>query len=242
MTLSSAITTLIEDQDNYELVRDRIAVILKVESEAQQALALAALPDAKDPNNWKLRVFTEATDPWEQFLPVDAPDVSSPAFAAPIVNVWFDQETFDKSRSTPLRQLAQGTFNIDCYGYGVSRANGSGHDPGSKAAALEAQRAGRLVRKMLMAGQYCPSLGFPRGAAQFIWDRFVTSVTSLQPQMGEHHGFHVQAVRIALSVDYSEFAPEYQPVLLEEVGISLKRDDTTGEVFLTYQVGESPPP
>lgn len=240
MTLTAQITTLIDKHDNFEIVRDRLVEILLVESAAQQVLAAAADPTPKDPDQWKLRVFSEASDPWEQFLPVDAPDEAMPAFVVPIVNVWFDSESLQPGRSTANTQVFDGTFHLDCYGYGISQETDTGHVPGDTAAVGEAQRAARIVRNIIMAGQYF-TLGFPTKAQQFVWGRRVDAVDAFFPGMSEKRGFHVCAMRVTVHVEFSEFAPEYQPVLLEELNIQIRRT-AEGEVFLEYQVGESPEP
>ena len=59
------IAELIDKQDNSEIVRDQIAAILATEVANQQALATA---DGKDPADYKLRIYTERSNPWEAFL------------------------------------------------------------------------------------------------------------------------------------------------------------------------------
>lgn len=105
------IASLIDKQDTVEIIRDQIAAILALETTAQQALATAA---AKDPDLWKLRIYQERANPWEN-LPSKTDDRS------PVVNVWWDSSTFDMSASNIVeRQKSSATINIDCYGYGIS--------------------------------------------------------------------------------------------------------------------------
>jgi hypothetical protein len=161
--MPAQILSLITDRDNCEVVRDRIAEILLIEVASQKALAAAADP-LQDPDDWDLRVFTERTNPWDEFLPCDG-DEEHQSTATPIVNVWFDTSQFDsRSSDTVERQKATVVYNIDCYGYGVSSDGDVDHDAGDARAALEAQRAMRLVRKILMAGSYI-YLGLPRGSS-----------------------------------------------------------------------------
>ena len=138
---------LIDKQDNFEIIRDQIAAILTTEIASQQALATAA---AKDPDEWKLRIFTERSNPWEQYLNNPEADPS------PIVNVWFENDKFDPSGSNiDERQKTEAVYNIDCYGYGVSEdVIAGGHKPGDREAAFEVQKALRLVRNILMAAEY----------------------------------------------------------------------------------------
>src|SRR6185369_14262874 len=146
-TVPSKITTLIDRQDNSELICYQIGAILLAESLSQQALATAA---GKNPNLWKLRVFVERSNAWEMWSDAPSAGKPKPDFDRwPIVNVSFDQETFDKSKGDPHeRQAADGTFFIDCFGLGISadNPNGLGHYTGDELAAIEAKRAYRLVR------------------------------------------------------------------------------------------------
>ena len=57
---------LIDKQDSFEIVRDQIAAILKTEITSQIALATTA--GKPNPDDWKLRIFSERANPWEQFL------------------------------------------------------------------------------------------------------------------------------------------------------------------------------
>src|SRR3954470_11247609 len=107
--MPAQITELIDRADNSERVRDQIAAILLVEQQNQQALATLA---GKDPEQWRLRIFSERSNPWEVFRDQDAEDFDT----APIVNVTFDNSTFDMASSNIVeRQKATGTFNVDCY-------------------------------------------------------------------------------------------------------------------------------
>jgi hypothetical protein len=212
------IQTLIDKQDNFEIVRDQIAAILVLEVASQMSLASAA---AKDPNDWKLRVFTERSNPWEQWLN-DQTDLS------PIVNVWFDNENFDpKASNISERQKTDGVFNIDCYGYGMSSDNvAGGHIPGDRGAAFAAQKAIKLVRNILMASEYT-YLGM-RG---LVWSRWPQSITSFQPQLGDRPVQNIVGARIAFSVGFNEFSPQYVPETLELLSVGVKRVED-GEIVL----------
>src|SRR6478735_6325253 len=102
--MPALITTLIDRRDNSELICDQIGAILLAESTAQQALAAGA---GKNPKLWKLRVFTERTNAWEMWLDAPSASKAKPDFdRSPIVNVSFDQETFDKSKGDPHERQA----------------------------------------------------------------------------------------------------------------------------------------
>ena len=204
------ITTLIDKLDTAEMVRDQIAAILALESAAQVVLATAA--GKPSPNEWALRVYQERSNPWEN-LPDGGP---------PVVNVWWDSSTYDQASSNIVeRQKSTATINIDCYGYGKSADDGStGHIAGDRNAAETAQRAFRLVRNILMAGEYT-YLGM-RGV---VWQRWVESVTLMQPQQGGQNVHQVVGARLALRVEFNEFSPQVEPVVLELLTVDVRRTE-----------------
>lgn len=215
------ITQLIDKQDNFEIVRDRIAEILKIDIENQKTLAVAA---GKDPALWDLRVFSERNNPWEEYQYADAPK-------SPIVNVWFDSLDSDDSASdTVERQKVNGIFNVDCYACGTSIETAEGHTPGDETAALDIHRAIRLVRNILMAGCYT-YLGFPRKEKQFVWGRKVTSVNIFQPAPDDATVQNIIGARLVFRVTFNELSPQVEPVPLEIISIKVKRAEN-GEILL----------
>lgn len=217
------IDALIDKQDNFEIIRDQIAAILTTETDSQQALAKAA--NKKNPKLWKLRVFTEranAIEEWRDIGPTKTIDES------PIVNVWYDNGSFPMNKGNVVeRQAHDAVYNIDCYGAGFSGDNpGGGHFLGDKEAALEAQRAIRLVRNILMAADYT-YLGL-RGT---VWRRWPQSITVFQPQIDGRPVSHVVGARIALRVEFNELAPQITPETLELLTVGVKRTED-GEIVL----------
>lgn len=212
------IDSLIDKQDNFEIVRDQIAAILVLEVASQMALATAA---AKDPEDWKLRIFSERSNPWEQWLN-DQTDTS------PIVNVWVDNSNFDpKSSNVMERQKSETVYNIDCYGYGQSSDDPTGgHIPGDQDAAFEVHRALRLVRNILMAAEYTYL-----GLRKLVWTRMVQSVTIFQPQLDGLSVQNISGARLAFRVAFNEFAPQVTPVTLELLSVDVKRTED-GEIIL----------
>lgn len=208
------IATLIDKQDTVEIVRDQVAAILALEQAAQVALATTAAKP--DPDLWKLRVYQERSNIWEN-LPGENNDQS------PVVNVWWDSSTFDMSASNIVeRQKSVATINIDCYGYGESADDGgTGHIAGDKKAAETAQRAVRLVRNILMAGEYT-YLGLPRGV---VWRRWVPSIAMMQPQQDNQNVSHIVAARLVFQVEFSEFSPQVQPETLELLTTRVRRTE-----------------
>lgn len=213
------ITELIDKQDSFEIIRDEIAAILATETASQQALATAA---GKDPNDWKLRVYLERSNPWEVFL-------NEHNDRSPLVNVWYDNSSFDgRTSNTVERQKSESVFNIDCFGFGMSRnVAGGGHKAGDKEAALEVQRALRLVRNILMAGTYT-YLGL-RG---LVWSRWPQSVTVFQPQIEARQIQQIVGARLAFKVVYNEFSPQVPAETLELVSAGVRRSED-GELVVT---------
>ena len=205
------IPVLIDKQDTFEVVRDKIAQILADESASQQALAALA---AKDPEQWRLRVFTERSQPWEPWFISDAP-----SDRAPIVNVWYDSGSFDsRSGDTIKTQLHQATYNIDCYGLGVATDTLAGHDSSDELAAKEAQRVARLVRNILMSGVYTRL-----GLLGTVFGRRVNTLSVFQPSMGDNPAFSVVGARLSFNVDFNEISPQVAGEPLELISIDLTR-------------------
>jgi len=203
----TTIQTLINKRDNVEVVRDQIGAILALEVQSQMALAALA---AENPADWDLKVFLERVNPWGEFSESDT---------TPVVNVFWEASTFDPSASNVvMRQKTSAIFNVDCYGYGVAAADGTGQIPGDELAAAEAMRTARLVRNILMSANY--AYLDMRGV---VWKRFVRGINGFQPQQGDLNGVQVMACRLLLEVEFSEFSPQYDGVELENVLIEFER-------------------
>jgi hypothetical protein len=212
------IDTLIDKQDGFEIVRDVIATILKAEIASQMSLATAG---GKDPELWDIRIFTERSDAWEQWL-------NDQSDTRPICNVWYDGSDFPQGSGNVVRdQKSEGVFNIDVYGYGQSADDGAtGHTPGDKEAAFECHRGIRLIRNILMAALYTYlSL---RGT---VWKRWIQSVRIFQPEYNGQAIQNVVAARISFGVDFSEFSPQVTAETLEYISITTKRLED-GEIVL----------
>lgn len=214
------IDTLIDKQDNFEIIRDQITAILVNEVASQMSLATAS---GKNPNNWKLRVFKEQSNPFEQFL-----NGNPTSDTSPIINVWFDSFTTDpKASNTSERQKVEAVYNIDCYGFGQS-ANlvAGGHTKGDVQAATEVHRAARLVRNILMAAEYT-YLNL-RGT---VWARWLQNITSFQPQIEGQQVQKIHGLRLVFNVGFSEFSPQITPETLEIMANTVKSAES-GEIIL----------
>jgi len=218
------IEKLIDKHDNFEVVRDKIVSILRDETIAQQALAVAG---GKDPSQWKLEVYAERSNPWEKWL-------NSQVDRTPIVNVWLDNLNFNLANSNAVnRQKAEATYNIDCYGFGLARdVELGGHISGDKEAAYEAHRTTRLVRNILMSAyhKYLDLQGVVWG------DREIQSITGYQPELNGRQIQQVYAVRIKLGVAFNEFSPQFEGTPLKKVTVAVNdtEDDKLLDVEYNY--------
>ncbi len=218
--MPALITTLIDKEDNAEIVRDQIAAILVTEIANQQLLATAA---GKDPRLFDLRIFTERSNPWSEWQDAPADELDVP----PIVNVSFQNSNADRSASNSVkRQAITATYNLDCLAYGISRATAGGHQAGDEMAAIDALRGIRLVRNILMSGQY--TYLDMRGV---VWTRWVANITAFQPEFEDRAVQNVQAVRMAFEVKMNEFSPQVIGQGIETIGVTVKRAET-GEIYI----------
>lgn len=211
--MPALINEVIDKQDTFEIVRDQIGAILKVEFANQKALSGQEQP----------RVFVERANPWGEFI-------DGARCEAPIINVWFDNATYDGRASNVVeRQKCDGTFNIDCYGYGVSVDDGNtvgGHVPADAAAALECHRTARLARNILMAGAYT-YLGL-RG---LVWKRWPQTLQVFQPQIDNRNVQSICACRLSLVVSFNELSPQVAGTTIETLSVEVLRAGT-GELSL----------
>jgi len=208
----NTLPSLIDKQDGFEIVRDQIGAIILAETLAQQALAPAAMPP-QSPADYALKVYSEAFNPWESQRE-NASDLT------PVVNVWYDNGSFPMARGNRVeKQIHEAIFNIDCYGFARAKTDGAtGHEPGDVAAALEAQRALRLVRNMLMAGHntYLQLRGLVAG-------RWPQSITVFQQSIDTAKAPQVVAARLAFRVDFMELAPQLSYGILDFIHIDVNR-------------------
>ncbi len=210
------IQTLIDKQDTFEIVLDKIAQILADERASQLLLAADA---GLDVSLWDFEVYVERSNPWEQFLNAEK-DVKS------IVNVWYESSNVDSRASNSVaRQKVDASFNIDICGFGRSKRTDSGHSAGDEVAAKEAHRTIRLVRNILMSSIYA-RLDL-RGV---VWDRSIQSISVMQPEIDPSSAQKIVGARLSLSVSFSEFSPQYDGEDLCEIGVTLLHGDS-GEVL-----------
>lgn len=225
------ITDLIDKFDNVELIRDKIALILANEVVSQKAIAVSK---GKNSTLWDFKVYTERSNPIENFLNIN--EDATLANNLPIVNVWFDNYNLeDKSSNTVERQVINGIFNIDIYALEIAKNNpSSGHLMGDELANRETQRVFRLVRNILMASSYTYL-----GMRNVVGKRWIQSVTAFQPDSSGKNMQQVQAIRISFVVQFNEFSPQYQGQGLELISNELKRNEdgsVIANVDFTYPI------
>lgn len=218
---------LIDKLDSFEIVRDRIALILANESAAQQVLATAA---AEDPLLWTLTVYTERHFPIETWLNA-GPALTTAT--APIVSVWMESSNTvpDASSVSGQREIFEVTYNLDVMARGVNANNvAGGYDPADRAARLNCHAAVRLVRNILTATEN-RYLGL---RSTIVWGNPVFENMDMGPaDLGDTEpSFAVWNCRCRFKVKMTETAPEFtdfDTLNLVRVDVS----DDTGLVFAT---------
>jgi len=180
-----------------------------------------------DPELWRLRVYKERTAPWGAFLTSPTGGTED---AAPIVNVWFDRETFNESNSDYIeRQAADGKIHVDVYGYGKAEATQAGHIPADLKASTEAHRAMRLVRNILMAAEY-----MELGLSGTVGKRFPDSITAFQPSDADRPVQNIIGMRLVLAVTFNELSPQVE--LIPCGGILARvHTEVDGEVVMSVE-------
>ena len=220
--MAAIITELIDKQDNCEIVRDKVAVILAVEIANQRALAVTA--GKPDPDQWFFDVYIERSRPWEVLTDNDGSEIGD--IKNGLVNVTFDSDSFDNRGSANLNtQRAKGVILLDCYAH----INASSTAAGDEATSKDSERIARLVRNIIMYAGYT-YLDF-RGVVS---RRYVNKRDKLQPDIRQEGFENVIVTRLSLEVDYEEYSTEATPETLETVFGECTLSDT-GQVLFEYQ-------
>lgn len=127
------------DTNPIQLVIDKIGEILVNESANQQALAIAG---SKDPDLYKIRVFADRFNPFDN-MKTDT---------TPIVSIKESDDSKELSVSgNHGKQQKLLTINIDCFGIGRAEETVAGHRPADLDASQDGRRAANLVNKILKA-------------------------------------------------------------------------------------------
>lgn len=217
---------LINKTDYFEQVRDKIATILATNTALQQALATA---QSLDPEDYRFRVFSERSNPWDVFL-------YEGANFAPVVNVYFDSANFDLNKSNLSdRQFAISQINVDVFAYAQSEETQTGHAPGDEAASRACQATARLIRNILMHddNKYL-------GLQGIVSKRWVSSISAfMMPHDAPLAIQQVKGSRITIEVDHNETVDLEDEVICEIVNVKIYTA-VDGEIMAEIEIDETP--
>jgi hypothetical protein len=213
---------LINKTDNFEIIRDKIAEILAVETVHQQAMATA---DGHDPADWRFLVYAERANPWELFR--------DGANTTPIVNVCHDDSPVDlRASNLHTRQRHRSRYNIDCYAYSPSVETAGGHVPGDESSAKLVQGIGRMIRNVIMHDDN-RQLELPT----IVQKRHVSTMMTFQPRVGNQPVQHVMGFRVVVESEHNETTDQFDSPTLDIINIQLFHEPD-GQVIaeLDYEV------
>ena len=208
------INELLDTPDRYETVRDMIAAILATEIGNQQALASTS---GQDPDLYAVDVFSERSFSVERFLEGE--------YKCPLVNVWWQSLNEHTGTSTVHHTEDEVVYFLDFVAAGrTADDGGDGHVAGDRQARLAVQRAIRLVRQILMSGQYT-YLGSPRKAGQIVFGRAVQSIVVNEPEYVEESRLAqwIATARMTLRVRLAMDSPQVQGETIELITNSVTR-------------------
>jgi hypothetical protein len=214
--MKAIISTFLSTPDNVELIRDQIGAIIALESANQYALAIKAEVD--DADDYDIGVYIENARPWD----LSGEKKDSPF---PLVNVMLEKVINESGSSAVSSQKYTATFDLDCYGCG----NLAGGETDDQQAARKAWKVARIVRNIVMAGEYT-YLGLQKiKDVQCVSSRKITKMSSgISGNMAES----AQAVivcRIELAVTYYESSPQATGVEMEPMVFAC--EDSTGKIL-----------
>jgi hypothetical protein len=216
------IDTLIDKQDMYEVIRDKVALILANETISQQALAVSA---GKDSTLWEYKVYTEKNDPFELVL-----DADSKINDGSIINVWLDSASYPEGSIGAKRQTGTAIINIDCVSGKTAIEEAGITTTADERASLDSERIARLARNIMLSADY--TYLELRGTVLKVW---VSRITKLQPDRDDRPSQNVMATRVSLEVKFNDYGPEITPTDLEDIYIDIEKDDT-GQVLASIQI------
>jgi hypothetical protein len=217
--MKSQITKLLDNQDNAEIIRDLIAVILKTEFLTQKKLADNA-PHIKDKKDFDIKVFIENSRPWE--LTGDSKETNP----FPLVNVCLQETIEDVSNpgATVGKVKYTGTFCIDCYGCGnYQPEDKKEYIPDDSLSTKRAWQTARITRNILMSAFYTYL-----GLQGTVRRRRIEKISTIIPPVADS-AISITGCRIIFKVEFHEISPEGDTVELETVSFLSKNE---GEVVL----------
>lgn len=221
--MSYKIEKLIENRDIYEIIRDKIALILIEERDKQIALATTAL---KNPDDWDYDVYIERTNALDI-----TEDENGIILQKARVNIVFDGFTLANGSNSASSQQLSAKFNIDVYGHTQATWNETTKSAvhSDTASSFSCHRVSRLVRKILMYSgyQYLSLEGV-------VLNRMITSSQIFVPAASENTANqNIVAQRLILEVLYNEKTVENDLTMIEEAFMDMEVNNE-GLVQLSY--------
>ena len=196
------INVLIDKKDNFELIKYKIASIIKSELENQKKLAREISEDKA--KNYDIKVFIDKVNPLSIYSESQTQNEKG---QLPIVNITFDGDDLTLEGSSNIgQQKVRGTYYIDCYAFKNKKAGKEGDEEVSR----EADRIGTIIRNILMFDNYI--VLDMRG---IVVRRYVTKREKMINQNSSAE--NVSAMRLIFEVEYLEESVRNQTYTLEEI-------------------------
>lgn len=196
------INVLIDKKDNFELVKYKIASILKSELENQKKLAKEISEEKA--KNYDIKIFIDKVNPLSVYSEARSQNEKG---QLPIINITFDSDDLTQAGSGNVgRQKVRGTFYIDCYAFKNKEANKEADEEVSR----EADRIGTIARNILMFDNY-----FVLDMQKIVVRRYITKREKMINQNASAE--NVAAMRLIFEVEYLEESVVNQTYTLEEV-------------------------
>lgn len=196
------INVLIDKKDNFELIKYKIASIIKSELENQKKLAREISEDKA--KNYDIKVFIDKVNPLSIYSESQTQNEKG---QLPIVNITFDGDDLTLEGSSNIgQQKVRGTYYIDCYAFKNKKAGKEGDEEVSR----EADRIGTIIRNILMFDNYI--VLDMRG---IVVRRYVTKREKMINQNSSAE--NVSAMRLIFEVEYFEESVRNQTYTLEEI-------------------------
>ena len=196
------INVLIDKKDNFELIKYKIASIIKSELENQKKLAREISEDKA--KNYDIKVFIDKVNPLSIYSESQTQNEKG---QLPIVNITFDGDDLTLHGSSNIgQQKVRGTYYIDCYAFKNKKAGKEGDEEVSR----EADRIGTIIRNILMFDNYI--VLDMRG---IVVRRYVTKREKMINQNSSAE--NVSAMRLIFEVEYFEESVRNQTYTLEEI-------------------------
>jgi hypothetical protein len=218
--MNPSITELLDKPDNIEKIRDRIALILKMECANQYEKAQELhLENAGD---YAIGVYLEHSRPWQL---TENSQGKNPFPLANVQALGYKRD-IEAGGETVNRKKYIAEFAIDCYANGVPDHPEYGDDTDST---IRAWRLAGIIRKILMSGFYTYL-----GMRDVVRRREISETQTGSPtdRTGniDESAISVTICRILISVWFHEESP--QAAVAEFEGISFKSPAPNGEVLL----------